>query len=121
MRGPGTGTPFTCSACAGADTLTFEALEEVIGLQQETLASVLGEELVYIPQGWMTYKEVLGYWQKDMDVDETVTLCWTDDNRGNIRRIPTAAKNERVGGSGMCYRECPVLTPPFRPPETRRN
>lgn len=108
------------SGDAASETLTSEALEEVIRFQQETLASVTGEELVDIPQGWVMYKEVPGYWQDGMDVDETVTLCWTDDNRGNIRRIPTAEENERVGGSGMYYREC--LDPPFTnpPPPSRQ-
>lgn len=87
--------------------------------EQETLASAFGEELVDIPQGWMLYKEVSGYWQMGMDVEETVTLCWTDDSRGNIHRIPTAAKNERVGGSGMYCREPRVLTPLFPFPHRR--
>jgi hypothetical protein len=38
-----------------------------------------------------------------MDVSDDVTLLWTDDNRGNIRRIPTAKENQRRGGSGMYY------------------
>lgn len=93
------------SGDAASATLTSAALEEVIKWQQQTLAEIIGEELVDIPQGWMMYKEVPGYWQNGMDVDETVTLCWTDDNRGNIRRVPTASENERVGGSGMYYRK----------------
>lgn len=38
-----------------------------------------------------------------MDVNDDVTLLWTDDNRGNIRRIPTAKELNRRGGSGMYY------------------
>ena len=38
-----------------------------------------------------------------MDVGEDVTLLWTDDNRGNIRRIPTAKELKRRGGAGMYY------------------
>ena len=38
-----------------------------------------------------------------MDVSDDVTLLWTDDNRGNIRRIPTEKENTRSGGSGMYY------------------
>ena len=44
-----------------------------------------------------------GYWQKGMSISDDVTLVWTDDNRGNIRRIPTAKENQRRGGSGMYY------------------
>jgi hypothetical protein len=38
-----------------------------------------------------------------MDVSDDVTLLWTDDNRGNIRRIPTKKELSRRGGSGMYY------------------
>jgi hypothetical protein len=48
-------------------------------------------------------KEVPGYWQKGMNVQEDVTLLWSDDNRGNIRRIPIGTESSRRGGAGMYY------------------
>jgi Glycosyl hydrolase family 115 len=38
-----------------------------------------------------------------MNVSDDVTLLWSDDNRGNIRRIPIANETTRAGGSGMYY------------------
>ncbi len=38
-----------------------------------------------------------------MNVEEHVTLLWTDDNRGNIRRIPIGNETARPGGAGMYY------------------
>jgi hypothetical protein len=38
-----------------------------------------------------------------MNVSDDVTLLWSDDNRGNIRRIPIGNEGARKGGSGMYY------------------
>ena len=38
-----------------------------------------------------------------MTVGEDVTLLWSDDNRGNIRRIPIGTESSRRGGAGMYY------------------
>lgn len=38
-----------------------------------------------------------------MKVPDTVTLLWTDDNSGNILRVPTAAERDRVAGAGVYY------------------
>lgn len=38
-----------------------------------------------------------------MKVSDDVTLLWSDDNRGNIRRIPVGNEGARRGGSGMYY------------------
>jgi len=91
------------SGDAASATLTSRSLEEVIKFQQSTLTKTLGRNLSDIPQAWVMYKEVPGYWQRGMDVNDDVTLFWTDDNRGNIRRIPTQKELARRGGSGMYY------------------
>ncbi|KAK4241227.1 hypothetical protein C8A03DRAFT_12468 [Achaetomium macrosporum] len=91
------------SGDAASPTLTSSALQEVIQWQQSTLKRILGRPLSEIPQAWVMYKEVPGYWQKGMNVSEDVTLLWSDDNRGNIRRIPIGTEGARSGGSGMYY------------------
>ncbi len=48
-------------------------------------------------------QEVPGYWQNGMNVSDDITLLWSDDNRGNIRRIPIANETTRRGGSGIYY------------------
>ncbi|OAA64554.1 hypothetical protein SPI_03201 [Niveomyces insectorum RCEF 264] len=92
------------SGDAASATLTPAALEEVIGWQQATLVTELGRELAAIPQQWVMYKEVPGYWQNGkMNVSDDVTLLWSDDNRGNIQRVPLANETARRGGAGMYY------------------
>ncbi|KAK1780376.1 hypothetical protein QBC45DRAFT_391425 [Copromyces sp. CBS 386.78] len=91
------------SGDAASATLTAAALEEVIAWQQSALTKALGKPLSQIPQAWVMYKEVPGYWQKGMKVSDNVTLLWSDDNRGNIRRIPIGNEPNRSGGSGMYY------------------
>ena len=91
------------SGDAASATLTSKSLEEIIKWQQSTLQTEVGKELSEIPQAWVMYKEVPGYWQKGMDVSDDVTLLWSDDNRGNIRRIPTEKERQRRGGSGIYY------------------
>ncbi|KAM7221749.1 hypothetical protein V8F06_002957 [Rhypophila decipiens] len=91
------------SGDAALATLSASSLEEIIKWQQSVLTKVTGKPLSQIPQVWVMYKEVPGYWQKGMSVSDDVTLLWSDDNRGNIRRIPIGNENKRSGGSGMYY------------------
>ncbi len=56
-----------------------------------------------MPQVWALYKEVQEYYEKGMRVPDDVTLLWSDDNWGNIRRLPTAEERTRSGGSGVYY------------------
>lgn len=91
------------SGDAASATLSSSALEEIIAWQQQTLTKVVGKPLSEIPQAWVMYKEVPGYWQAGMKVSDDVTLLWSDDNRGNIRRVPIGNEEKRSGGSGMYY------------------
>ncbi|KAK0626664.1 hypothetical protein B0T14DRAFT_510608 [Immersiella caudata] len=91
------------SGDAASATLSSSALEEIIAWQQTTLRNALGKPLSEIPQAWVMYKEVPGYWQAGMKVSDDVTLLWSDDNRGNIRRVPIGNEEKRSGGSGMYY------------------
>jgi len=52
-----------------------------------------------IPQVWALYKEVQGYYEKGMRVPDDVTLLWSDDNWGNLRRLPTPEERKRSGGA----------------------
>ena len=38
-----------------------------------------------------------------MRVPDDVLLLWTDDNWGNIRRLPAADERDRPGGAGVYY------------------
>jgi hypothetical protein len=56
-----------------------------------------------VPQVWALYKEVQEYYERGMRVPDDVTLLWSDDNWGDLRRLPTAGERERAGGAGIYY------------------
>lgn len=48
------------------------------------------------------YKEVLEQFEGGgLNVPGDVTLLFTDDNHGTIRRLPTTAEAQRIGGAGV--------------------
>ncbi|MGA2908400.1 MAG: glycosyl hydrolase 115 family protein [Terracidiphilus sp.] len=95
MRGEGD-TPMSASA-------NTELLERIVADQREILKETVNPDLEKIPQVWALYKEVQGYYEKGMRVPDDVTLLWSDDNWGDLRRLPTADERKRSGGAGIYY------------------
>ncbi|KAJ7245615.1 glycoside hydrolase family 115 protein [Mycena haematopus] len=96
MRGDGD-EPIT-----GADAITL--LEEITANQTQIFHQVFpGTDVSTIPQVWALYKEVEGYYDEGLRVDDYVTLLWTDDNWGNVRRYPLPSERNRTGGAGVYY------------------
>lgn len=48
-------------------------------------------------------KEVSEYYAAGMNVPESITLLWINDNSGNLIRVPIANETSRVGGPGVYY------------------
>ncbi|KAL2854617.1 hypothetical protein BJX68DRAFT_274394 [Aspergillus pseudodeflectus] len=84
-------------------TLNSTQLEEIIQHQQEMIEEYVDKPLEQVGQTWSLYKEVGKYWEAGMNVSELVTLMWTDDNFGNLLRVPTADETKRTGGAGVYY------------------
>ncbi|RAQ53681.1 hypothetical protein AFGD_006815 [Aspergillus flavus] len=85
-------------------TLTAADLEELIHAQQKLLVeSFNASDPASIPQTWVLYKEVSDYYAAGMEVPESVTLLWTDDNSGNLIRVPIANETSRIAGAGVYY------------------
>lgn len=80
-----------------------EMVEKVIVKQREMLASTFKKPITAIPQVMIPYKEVLELYNKGLKVPEDVTLMWTDDNYGYIRRISDEKEQKRIGGGGVYY------------------
>jgi len=95
MRGEGD-TPMSATA-------NTELLERIVADQREILKQTVNLDLAKVPQVWALYKEVQGYYESGMRVPDDVTLLWSDDNWGNLRRLPTAEERKRVGGAGIYY------------------
>lgn len=99
MRGSG-----DTALSSGIET---DLLQSVVAAQTEILTKIWGNESVadpnVVPQMWCLYKEVQGYYEAGMTVNEYITLLWTDDNWGNIRRLPLQNETSRSGGAGVYY------------------
>ncbi|MEP6618392.1 MAG: glycosyl hydrolase 115 family protein [bacterium] len=78
-------------------------LEKVVADQRKILGEVTGKDPSRTPTLWALYKEVQDYYDKGMRVPDDVTLLFSDDNWGNIRRLPEARERTRPGGFGVYY------------------
>jgi len=95
MRGDGD-MPMT----QGSDTAL---LERIVADQRTIISQVTGKPAAQTPQLWALYKEVQAYYDKGMRVPDDVTLLFSDDNWGNIRRLPVGRDTLRSGGFGIYY------------------
>jgi Glycosyl hydrolase family 115/Gylcosyl hydrolase family 115 C-terminal domain len=80
-----------------------ELLETIVADQRKIIADVTKKDASATPQLWALYKEVQDYYDKGMRVPDDVTLLFSDDNWGNVRRLPSAADRNRPGGFGIYY------------------
>ncbi len=78
-------------------------LKEIIDVQRKIIADEVNPDVTKVPQLWCPYKETLDYYNAGFRVPDDITILWTDDNWGNIRRLPTADERKRSGGAGIYY------------------
>lgn len=78
-------------------------LERIVADQRKIIAEETHKPAEQTPQMWALYKEVQDYYDKGMRVPDDVTLLFSDDNWGNIRRLPSAKDRHRSGGFGIYY------------------
>jgi hypothetical protein len=77
-------------------------LERIVTDQRRIIATTTGWPAAETPQVWALYKEVQDYYDQGMRVPDDVTLLFSDDNWGNLRRLPPPGER-RAGGSGVYY------------------
>ena len=85
---------------ATADT---KLLENIIDNQRRIIKEVTGKPADKTTQVWALYKEVQDYYDAGLRVPDDVMILISDDNWGDIRRVPTAAERSRKGGWGIYY------------------
>ncbi len=78
-------------------------LEQIVSDQRQIIADVTGKPADQTPQVWALYKEVQDYYDHGMQVPDDVTLLFSDDNWGDIRRLPKPDAAPRAGGYGVYY------------------
>ncbi len=80
-----------------------ELLERIFEEQRNILTTTINKPIEDIPQVLTIYKEVLSLYNDGLKVPEDITLMWSDDNYGYIRRLSDKAEQRREGGSGVYY------------------
>lgn len=78
-------------------------LERVIADQRRILGEETGRPVETIPQVWVVFTEVQKYYEGGLKLPDDVTLMFSDDNVGYIRRLPNARERRRKGGTGVYY------------------
>lgn len=78
----------------------IELLETIIAAQEKILSETLDREPL---KSFVPYKEVLELYDNGLEVPEDLTLIWTNDNYGYIRRYPGEKEKKRKGGNGIYY------------------
>ena len=78
-------------------------LERIVADQRTIISDVTGKPAEQTPQLWALYKEVQDYYDKGMRVPDDVTLLLSDDNWGNLRKLPRLDEKPRKGGYGIYY------------------
>jgi hypothetical protein len=85
------------------DGTNIALLENIVKQQRKLISEVTGKGEDALPQVWALYKEVQDYYDKGMTVPDDVTLLYSDDNWGNLRRLPALDAKPRKGGYGIYY------------------
>jgi hypothetical protein len=85
------------------DNTNIALLEKIVADQRKILTEVTGKKPEEFPQLWALYTEVQKYYDQGMRVPDDITILFSDDNFGNIRRLPDINLPERTGGYGVYY------------------
>ena len=85
------------------DDETIKLLEKIIKNQRNIITKETGRPAKERQQLWALYKEVQRYYDKGLKVPDDVIILFSDDNWGDIRRLPSTEELKHKGGFGMYY------------------
>ena len=89
---------------AMSDKADTKLMERIINNQRKIIKEVTGKPAEKTTQVWALYKEVQDYYDAGLRVPDDVMILISDDNWGDIRRVPVNAKEcARKGGWGIYY------------------
>nr|MBP6758225.1 glycosyl hydrolase 115 family protein [Flavobacterium sp.] len=80
-----------------------ELIKQIIKDQRKLFETYINPDATKVPQAFTVYKEVLELYDEGLQVPDDVTLVWTDDNYGYIRRLSNEQEQKRSGGGGVYY------------------
>lgn len=78
-------------------------LEQVFAVQRGILENYKKQSADEIKQIFVPYKETLDIYDAGLVVPEDITLVWTDDNYGYMKRVSNEEERKRSGGNGVYY------------------
>ena len=87
----------------GEEAKYIKLLESIINNQRKIIRKVTKRPAEERPQVWALYKEVQQYYDLGLRVPDDVTILLSDDNWGDVRKLPTAEERKRKGGWGIYY------------------
>lgn len=85
------------------DEATIKLLEKIISNQRKIIEEETGKPAKNRQQVMALYKEVQRYYDKGMKIPDDAIILFSDDNWGDIRRLPSAEERKHKGGFGMYY------------------
>ena len=88
---------------AMSETADTKLMERIITNQRQIIKEVTGRPAEKTTQVWALYKEVQDYYDAGLRVPDDVMILISDDNWGDIRRVPNAQERMRKGGWGIYY------------------
>ncbi|MCR5159628.1 MAG: glycosyl hydrolase 115 family protein [Prevotella sp.] len=89
---------------AMSDQADTGLMERIINNQRRIIKDVTKKPAEKTTQVWALYKEVQDYYDAGLRVPDDVMILISDDNWGDIRRVPVNAKERsRKGGWGIYY------------------
>ena len=97
MRGDGD------AALAGSDEDNIRMMEGLFADQRQIIREVTGKPAEKRQQVWALYKEVQLYYEQGLRVPDDVIILISDDNWGDVRKLPNAEERQHKGGWGMYY------------------
>lgn len=92
-------------------TVRARTLEQVFDVQREILEKYKGMPADQIRQIFVPYKETLDIYNAGLVVPDDITIVWTDDNYGYMKRVCNEAESQRAGGNGVYYHMSYLGTP----------
>jgi len=85
-----------------SSTTNIPLLESIITDQRGIIQSATGKDPSTVPQVWTVYKDIEAYYDGGERAPTDVITNFTDDNWGNLQRIPTDA-TPSPAGYGLYY------------------
>ena len=85
------------------DKAVMDLLQTIVKNQRQIIKEVTGQPAEKRPQVWALYKEVQRYYDLGLRMPDDVIMLLSDDNWGDVRKLPDAKERLHKGGWGIYY------------------